>query len=224
MVDAQFDGLPQHVQRGLPIRLTARPARLPTSDTCEFTAVITHFPFGGIVAGTSAKAAGVGIGTLYRHFPTRDALVEAVYRQELGRLCQDADQLLATHPPDQALRIWVGRYADFVATKHGMAEALRAVVASGAITSGQTRQRLSAAISSMLDAGIADSSLRGDVRADDVIASLAGLLWAAGRPDQREQADRMLDLLLDGLRPRVAAPDRPATGRRATGLPRHQES
>jgi AcrR family transcriptional regulator len=150
-----------------------------------------------------ARDAGVGIGTLYRHFPSREALVEAVYSSELTRLCSSAGELLDSLPPDDALRTWMERYADFVTTKRGMAEALRAVIASGAITSSQTRGRLTAAIQTMLDAGADTGSLRSDVRAEDVSASLAGVLLASGAPDQQEQAKRMLDLLMDGLRPRT---------------------
>lgn len=152
---------------------------------------------------TIAKDAGLGIGTLYRHFSSREALVEEVYRSELARLCGSADDLLAARKPDDALRTWMERYADFVTTKRGMAEALRAVIASGAITSSQTRRRLTAAIQTMLDAGAAAGTLRDDVRAEDVSASLAGVLLAAGAPAQRDQAGRMLDLLVDGLRPRT---------------------
>lgn len=152
-----------------------------------------------------ARDADVGIGTLYRHFPTREALVEAVYRGELARLCDTADDLIATTPPDQALRTWMGYYADFVATKRGMAEALRAAIMSGAITSADTRQRLGAAIQAMLDAGIVTGGLRDDVPAEDVVAGLAGVLLACQEPDQRQQIDRLLDLLLDGLRPRANA-------------------
>lgn len=152
---------------------------------------------------TIARDAGVGIGTLYRHFPSREALTEAVYRTELGRLCDGAAELVATMPPEQALRAWMGRYADFVATKQGMAEALRAVIASGAVTSTETRQRLSAAVRTLLDAGATAGSLRGDVAADDVVAGLAGVLLACREPDQRQQIERLLDLLMDGLRPRA---------------------
>jgi len=160
-----------------------------------------------------AKDAGVGIGTLYRHFPSREALVEAVYGSELARLCSGADELLDGLPPDEALRMWMGRYADFVTARRGMAEALRAVIASGAITSSQTRQRLSAAIQTMLDARMGTGSLRGDVRAEDVSASLAGVVLASGAPHQREQAGTE-------LRPRrgrtLAGPEgsAAATGRR----------
>ena len=152
---------------------------------------------GPVALEAIARKASVGIGTLYRHFPSREALVEAVYRDELERLCGDADDLLAELPPDAALRAWMGRYADFVATKRGMAEALRAVIASGAVTSSQTREQLGVAIGAMLDAGAAAGLLRADVPVEDVVASLAGILLAA---TSRGQVDRLLDLLADGLR------------------------
>ena len=79
-----------------------------------------------------AKDAGVGIGTLYRHFPTREALVEAAYRNELARLCDGRRRACcATMPPDQATRAWMDRFVDYMTTKRGMADALRAVIASG---------------------------------------------------------------------------------------------
>ncbi|MCU1608877.1 MAG: TetR/AcrR family transcriptional regulator [Pseudonocardiales bacterium] len=150
-----------------------------------------------------AKCAGVGIGTLYRHFPTREALVEAVYRNELEQLRVSAEDLLASRRPDVALRTWMDRFADYVAAKRGMAEALRAVVASGAISSSETRDVLTAAIRSLLDAAVVAGTVRFDVRADDVLASLTGVFLAAGAPQQRDQAGRMLDLLMDGLRART---------------------
>ncbi|MGI8751179.1 MAG: TetR/AcrR family transcriptional regulator [Acidimicrobiales bacterium] len=155
---------------------------------------------GKVALESIAKEAGVGIGTLYRHFPTREALVEAVYRNELGRVRQSAEELLASLDPDVALRAWMDCFADYVATKRGMAETLRAVVASGAITSSQTRDGLTAAIQSLLDAGAAAGTVRGDVGAEDVFASLTGIFLSAGEPDRRQQAGRMLDLLVDGLR------------------------
>ncbi|MET8158271.1 helix-turn-helix domain-containing protein [Sphaerisporangium sp. NPDC005289] len=143
-----------------------------------------------------AREAGVGVGTLYRNFPSRDALVEEVYRSELARLCAMAAQLVSDLPPADAMREWMRRYQDFVATKHGMAEALRAVIASGAISSGQTREHLEVAIATILDAGRADGSLRADVRPADVSASMAGIMLTAA---DVAQATRMLQLLVDGL-------------------------
>ena len=155
---------------------------------------------------TIARQAGVGIGTLYRHFPSREALVEAVYRQELEQLRATAADLLASHDPAEALREWMDHFATYVAAKRGMADALRAVVASGIISSTETRDTLTAAIGRFLDAGAADGTLRADVSAEDVLASVTGVFLAAGAPLQREQAGRMLDLLTDGLRPPSRAP------------------
>ena len=154
-----------------------------------------------------AREAGVGIGTLYRHFPSREALIEAVYRAEQSRLADSAADLLARHEPADALRAWMDRFADYVATKREMADALRVVIASGAVTASESRERLSAAVATMLDAGAAAGTLRADVRAEDVVASLVGVFLACGRPDQRAQAGRMLDLLMDGLR-RIPVRDR----------------
>jgi AcrR family transcriptional regulator len=149
---------------------------------------------------TIASQAGVGIGTLYRHFPTREALVEAVYRGELARLRDTAGELQASRTPDAALRAWMDGFADYVAAKHGMAETLRAIAATGTISPAQTRQTLTATIKGLLDAGAAAGTLRGDVAAEDVLASLTGIFLVAGTPGQRAQSKRLLDLLMDGLR------------------------
>jgi len=150
-----------------------------------------------------AQRAGVGIGTLYRHFPTRAALIEAVYRNELARLQRSADELLGELPPSQAMRVWMDRFADYVATKRGMADTLRALIAEGTITRSQTRAGLTAAIARLLDAGAAAGALRGDVEPEDVLSSIVGVFLTTGAPEQRAQAARMLDLLMDGLRTRV---------------------
>ncbi len=147
-----------------------------------------------------ARDAGVGIGTLYRHFPTREALIEAAYRNELARLCGSAAELLQTGPADVALRAWMDRFIDYLATKHGMADALRAVIASGGDPFAQSRESLLDAIGTLLKAGAADATLRSEVAPADVLASLSGVSLVAGAPDQRDQAGRLLDLLLDGLR------------------------
>jgi AcrR family transcriptional regulator len=153
-----------------------------------------------------AKDAGVGIGTLYRHFPTRDALVEAAYRNELARLCDAAAELLQTLPADRALRVWMDRFVDYMTTKRGMADALRAVIASGGNPYAQSRDRLVATLTDLLRAGAAAGTVRTDVAAGDVLAGLSGVSLAAGEPAQRDQARRLLDLLMDGLRHRAGAP------------------
>jgi AcrR family transcriptional regulator len=153
-----------------------------------------------------ARDAGVGIGTLYRHFPTRDALVEAAYRNELARLCDAAAELLQTLPADRALRVWMDRFVDYMTTKRGMADALRAVIASGGNPYAQSRDRLVATLTDLLRAGAAAGTVRTDVAPGDVLAGLSGVSLAAGEPAQRDQARRLLDLLMDGLRHRAVAP------------------
>ena len=148
-----------------------------------------------------AKDAGVGIGTLYRHFPKREALVEAVYEDQVERLAASARELLARHPPAQAFRSWTALFIDWAATKHGMIDTLRALMSSGRVGPGQMRAQLVEIVSLFLSAGGAAGDLRTDVAAADVAATLAGVLAVAGGPGQRAQAGRMLDLVLDGLRP-----------------------
>jgi AcrR family transcriptional regulator len=147
-----------------------------------------------------ARDAGVGIGTLYRHFPTREALVEAAYRNELARLCDAAPELLASMGADKALRTWMDRFVEYMTTKRGMADALHAVIASGGDPFSESRQRLVGAITALLQAGAAAGTVRSDVAPADVLASLSGVTLAAGDPSQREQAGRLLDLIMDGLR------------------------
>jgi AcrR family transcriptional regulator len=147
-----------------------------------------------------AREAGVGIGTLYRHFPTREALVEAAYRSELARLCDAAPELLRAAPPEVAMRRWMDRFVDYMTTKRGMADALRAVIASGGNPFEQSRSALLGAVGTLLAAGAATGAIRSDIEPADVFASLGGVSLIAGDPAQRDQAGRLLDLLMDGLR------------------------
>ncbi|MDN3351480.1 TetR/AcrR family transcriptional regulator [Actinomadura sp. DC4] len=147
-----------------------------------------------------AKEAGVGIGTLYRHFPTREALIDAAYRNELARLCDAAAELVETLPPDEAIRTWMDRFVDYMTTKRGMSDALRAVIASGGNPFEESRQRLTAGITTVLKPGVEAGTVRADVEPGDILASLSGVSLAAGDPSQRDQAGRLLDLLMDGLR------------------------
>ena len=150
-----------------------------------------------------AKHAGVGIGTLYRHFPTREALIEEVYRTELARLCDAVPELLATEAPDRALRAWMDRFVDYAATKRGLADALKMVIAAGGTPFAHSRERLVAAVGDLLAAG--EGTLRADVDPLDLLTALNGVCLATGEPTQREQAGRLLDLLMDGVRSRTDA-------------------
>jgi AcrR family transcriptional regulator len=147
-----------------------------------------------------AKDAGVGIGTLYRRFPTRERLVEATYRNETARLCSAAPDLLRVRPAAEALRVWMDHFVDFLATKRGMADALRAVLVADGELRMQTRDLLTDALATLLTAGIAEEALRPDIDPNDVLMGLGGVTLIAGEPDQRALAGRLLDLLIDGLR------------------------
>ncbi|MFN8634737.1 MAG: TetR/AcrR family transcriptional regulator [Chloroflexota bacterium] len=150
---------------------------------------------------TVAVRAGVGIGTLYRHFPNRDALVVAAYQHEVDQLCAAAEQLLGAQPADQALRAWAERFADYVATKRSMGEALRtAVSSSDAPVFAETRDRIIRALRLLLDAGAADGSLRVDVSCEDVMRIVNACWYVPDGPDWRNAVGRMLDLVIDGLR------------------------
>jgi len=147
-----------------------------------------------------AKDAGVGIGTLYRHFPSREALVDAAYRSELARLCDAVPELLAAMPADKALRTWMDMFIEYMTTKRGMADALRMVIASGGNPFAESRSRLFAASCALMQAGTADGTLRRDLDPADLLASMSGVSLAVGDPAQRAQAGRLLDLLMDGMR------------------------
>lgn len=148
-----------------------------------------------------AQRAGVGIGTLYRHFPERGALVEAAYRQEVTALCDAAPALLGqVRPAADALREWMARFVRYAATKRGMGAALRTAVGSDSSLFAETRTRIIAAIDVLLDAGRADGSVRGDVDGEQVMLAM-GCVWNV--PDSDRWAERvrgLLDLVVDGLR------------------------
>ncbi|WP_206784735.1 TetR/AcrR family transcriptional regulator [Amycolatopsis sp. MtRt-6] len=150
-----------------------------------------------------AQAAGVGIATLYRHFPTRESLVDAVYRDQVSKLTAGARELLTQLDPPAALRRWMNLFGDWIATKNGMLDTLLAMVESGEIAHADTRTELLAAIDGILEAGRASGELRADVPAGDIAAALIGIFTVAGSPEHQAMAARLLDLLMDGLQPCV---------------------
>jgi AcrR family transcriptional regulator len=148
-----------------------------------------------------ARAADVGIGTLYRHFPTREALIEAVYRNEVDQLCSSPATLLAELPADEALAEWMERFVAYATTKRGLLGALKSLAGSQSELFGATRERLLAAIGELLAAGIAAGRIRADVDAEDVYTSMSAVWTIAGEGKQwADQSRRVLRLLMDGLR------------------------
>ena len=148
-----------------------------------------------------AREAGVGIATLYRHFPTRESLVEAVYRDQVAGLTAGARELLAQLPPPAALRRWMDLFGDWIAAKNGMLGTLLAMIESGEIAHAQTQTELLAAIDDILGAGRVTGELRADVTAEDIAASLIGIFTVARPPEHDARSSRLLNILVDGLRP-----------------------
>ncbi|WP_405009534.1 TetR/AcrR family transcriptional regulator [Kitasatospora sp. NBC_01539] len=189
-------GAPSPAER--PLRADARRNRdrLVAVARASFAAADDTVPLENI-----AREAGVGIGTLYRHFPTREALVEAVYAVELTEVTTSAPGLLAELPPEEALRAWMGRYARFAAAKHGMIDTLRTGWAAGRITP-PTRERITTEIATILAAGAKTGSLRGDVDPADVTAMLLGVALSTAADGATGRTARLLDLVVDALQPR----------------------
>jgi AcrR family transcriptional regulator len=153
----------------------------------------------GVSLEAVAARAGVGIGTLYRNFPNRDALVEAAYRTEVAQLCQAADELLAAHPPDVALAEWMDRFVSYTAAKRGMSSALKAVNARTGLKT-ETRDQIVGAIDELLTAGVAAGTLRSDVDSQDVMCAM-GAIWNLGDGEGwRTQAETLIRIIVDGLR------------------------
>jgi AcrR family transcriptional regulator len=145
-----------------------------------------------------AETAGVGIGTLYRRFPTRERLVEATYRNEVGRMCAAAPELLASMEPVAALQTWMNQFLDFLAAKHGMADALR-VILTDDDDRLHTRRLLTSALSLLITGGTKSGSVREAVDPTDVLLSLGGISLVIGQTPGSSQAMRLVDLLMYGV-------------------------
>jgi AcrR family transcriptional regulator len=144
-----------------------------------------------------AKLAGVGAGTLYRHFPTREDLILAVYRQEIQALVEAVHDILDQYPPLEALRVWFLRLAGFVRVKHGLGEALQTAAAQDVVK--QTEAPVTEAIGVLLQACENVGDVRPGLEPADVLL-LMGFLWRVAPGDAGEQqARRVLDLAIRGL-------------------------
>lgn len=146
-----------------------------------------------------ARRAGVGIGTLYRHFPTRDAIIAAVYRREVEQLAGAATRLLESSPPGAALHQWMRIFVDYIATKKVMASALASMVGAGELYAASGAQ-ITAAMSLLVERAAAAGDIRPDVDPLDLLRGLAGFTYGAANPDWQPSALRLIDLLMDGLR------------------------
>jgi AcrR family transcriptional regulator len=148
-----------------------------------------------------AKQAGVGPGTLYRNFPTRDALLEAVYQTEVEKLAAAEAEFARTMPPIEALRAWMLLFVDYIATKKIIAPALNALVGGPSKIIEASLARIQEAMRALVKRGIKSGDLRKEVEPIDLIKALVGVAYMSSSPDWQASARRLVDILIQGSRP-----------------------
>jgi AcrR family transcriptional regulator len=148
-----------------------------------------------------AKQSGVGPGTLYRHFPTRDALIEAVYRAEVEKLAAAARHFAESMPPLEALRAWMLLFVDYIAAKQIIAPALNTLVGGPSRLYEGSRGQVRAAIETLAKRAIQSGDLRSDLNPFDLLQALIGVALVASSPDWQQSAKRLVDILIAGSRP-----------------------
>lgn len=184
----------------------AKAQRKPRMDAVRnrerlLDAAKTVFSRGGAEASLEAVAsqAGVGIGTLYRHFPKREVLFEAVYRREVDQLVELAEMLKAETAPVEALRRWLRANIEFVATKKGMAAALAVAAQSSSELAAYSLERLTRAMGALLHRAAKAGEIRADIAPEDLLRALIGMCYAQERPGWQASVLRLLDVFVDGL-------------------------
>src|ERR1700681_3869039 len=189
------------------MRQSTESTRKPRADAVRnrervLEAAKTVFSAGGAEASLEAVArrAGVGIGTLYRHFPTREALFEAVYRREVDQLGDLAEQLKNDAAPVDALRRWLRSNVEFVATKKGMVAALALAAYGKSELYAFTFDRLTKAVGTLLDRAVAAGEIRADTSPEDLLRALIGMCYMHDQPGWQKSVMRLVDVFVDGLR------------------------
>ena len=148
-----------------------------------------------------AKQAGVGAGTLYRHFPTRDELLKAVYRSEVEKLASAARKFAETMPPMEALRAWMLLFVDYIATKKIIAPALNNLVGGPSKVFEASHDQIWEAIRALVKRAIKSGDIRKDLDPIDLLRALVGVANVATSPDWQQSARRLVDILVTGSRP-----------------------
>jgi AcrR family transcriptional regulator len=186
---------------------TDQPIRKPRVDAVRnrervLEAAKKVFSAGGPDASLEAVAreAGVGIGTLYRHFPTREALFEAVYRREVQQLADLAEELKEQPDPVEALRRWMRSNVRFVATKKGMLQALALAVEKNSELFAYSSDRLTQAVGGLLSRAVAAGEIRNDISAEDLLRALVAMSYTYDQPGWQKSVLRLVDIFIDGLR------------------------
>ena len=188
-----------------PPKAAARKPRTDAQRNRERILEVAKDAFGRYGADASlddiAKEAEVGPGTLYRHFPTRDALIEAVYRSEVEKMAAAEQRFSETLPPLEALRAWMMLFIDYIAAKHIIAPALNAYVGGPSKLFESSRAQIQGAINVLVQRAIKSGDLRKDIEPFDLLRALIGVSNVAWAPDWQQSARRLVDILLTGTRP-----------------------
>jgi AcrR family transcriptional regulator len=153
-----------------------------------------------------ARRAGVGIGTLYRHFPTRAALIEAVYRHEVELLCGGLDELRERYAPDAALAEWMQRFVGYAAIKRGLMTAMREMLSADSDVFAHCHGLVTQSLSGLVADAVAAGTIRADTDPEDLLRAMSGFCLAGDQVGWQERAQRLVALLMDGLRYGAAQP------------------
>lgn len=148
-----------------------------------------------------AKSSGVGSGTLYRHFPTREALLEAVYRAEVDKLAEAAEKFERELPPLEALQAWLRLFIDYLATKKIIAAALQSLVGAPNNMFDESLSKVHSAVKSIFDRAVEAGEIREDVNPVDVLRAIVGVTFFGPSDNWRDGAFRLMDILIQGSRP-----------------------
>jgi len=185
-------------------RATGRKPRADSLRNRELLMEAAKAGFGDVGPDVSlediARRAGVGIGTLYRHFPSRDAIVEAVYRREVQQLADAATRLAETMAPGDALHAWMLLFVDYIATKKLIAPALGSIAGGASELYASSGARILDSITFLVERAGARGDIREDVQATDVLRALFGLTYGNADAGWEVSARRLVDVVMDGLR------------------------
>ena len=192
----ESDDAGREAQKSRPVRADAQ-----RNTDALLEAALAVFATSGVDAPVReiAVKAGVGVGTVYRHFPQRSDLIVAVFRHQVDGCADAAPVLAASHAPGEALALWMQRYADFIATKRGLATALHSGNPAFNTLPTYFDQRLRPALRALLDAAARAGEVRTDIEPDDLLRAVGSLCMSA-HDDRTDYARRMVALLVDGLR------------------------
>jgi AcrR family transcriptional regulator len=192
------------VQDESPRKSLRRPRADGERNRARLIAAAKHaFAEGGAAVSLEqiAREADVSIATLYRHFPTRDELISAVYQQEVSTLIEAADQLMTEREPAAALREWLMLFVEFLDAKHGMAAAMDTLIGGPETLYSRTPHRLDFPIKALVAGGVATGVFRDDFEPHDLLRALAGVAHVRPNKNWKQSAIRMVDILLKGMQP-----------------------